>query len=87
MIPNYDNRFYEPINDDILSIKFIMERKLNERERAIIYLRIEDQTYESIGTTFGITKERVRQIFYKAIMKIRKTISKENNRIKRNFGI
>lgn len=53
--------------------------RLDENERKIIKLRFgldgeEPMTLESVGRTFGITRERVRQIEAKALNKLRKMV-------------
>ena len=55
-----------------------MER-LNETEKKILWLRYglgdeEPQTLESIGRMLGVTRERIRQIEKKTILKLRKRI-------------
>jgi RNA polymerase primary sigma factor len=55
-----------------------MLSELTPRERQIICLRFgigsggEDHTFEEIGRSVGLTKERVRQILNKALVKMRK---------------
>lgn len=49
--------------------------KLSEREQHIVRLRIyEGQTLEQCADVFGVTKERVRQIYENSLMKIRKSL-------------
>lgn len=45
---------------------------IDDREKDIIRRRFEGQTFDEIGNTFGITRERVRQILAKSANKIRK---------------
>jgi len=50
--------------------------ELNERERAVVRLRfgLEDgqaHTLEEVGKTFGVTRERIRQIESKTLAKLR----------------
>jgi RNA polymerase primary sigma factor len=52
---------------------------LNENEKKILWLRYglgdeEPQTLEAIGKKFGVTRERIRQIEKKTILKLRKRI-------------
>jgi RNA polymerase primary sigma factor len=52
-------------------------------ERKVIMLRFgldgdEPQTLESIGKTFGVTRERIRQIEQKALNKLRKIVKRRN---------
>lgn len=68
----------ESANNQILKeqIKSVL-RTLTEREQKIISLRfgLEDgkqHTLEEVGTIFGVTRERIRQIEAKAIAKMRK---------------
>ncbi|HEX2966482.1 MAG TPA: sigma-70 family RNA polymerase sigma factor [Syntrophorhabdaceae bacterium] len=56
---------------------------LSPDERKVISLRFgldgdDSQTLESIGKIFGVTRERIRQIEQKAIIKLRKTVKKKN---------
>lgn len=57
--------------------------QLDSNESTILRLRFglesdEPQTLESIGKTFGVTRERVRQIEVKALDKLRRIISQSN---------
>lgn len=56
---------------------------LSPDERRVISLRFgldgdDAQTLESIGRIFGVTRERIRQIEQKAIIKLRKTVKRKN---------
>jgi RNA polymerase primary sigma factor len=56
---------------------------LNADERKVILLRFgldgdEPQTLELIGKTFGVTRERIRQIEQKALNKLRKIVKRKN---------
>lgn len=42
----------------------------NEREKNVIFLRSNSKTLEEIGTEYGITRERIRQIEAKALRKL-----------------
>lgn len=44
---------------------------LNEREASILRRRFDDETLDAIGTDYGISKERVRQIEQGAVEKLR----------------
>lgn len=58
---------------EIISIVFESMKKLPERERRILQLRhIEGVILPSIAKEMGLTKERVRQLEHKAILKLRK---------------
>ncbi|HBL22555.1 MAG TPA: RNA polymerase subunit sigma [Deltaproteobacteria bacterium] len=85
VIPNPDNE--EPLS--ILEHTRRMEEvaswldTLNSDERKVIMLRFgldgdEPQTLESIGKTFGVTRERIRQIEQKALNKLRKIVKRRN---------
>ncbi len=85
VIPNPDNE--EPLS--ILEHTKRMEEvaswldTLNSDERKVIMLRFgldgdEPQTLESIGKTFGVTRERIRQIEQKALNKLRKIVKRRN---------
>ncbi len=56
------------------------ERKITERENKVLKLRvIEGNTYEEIASKFKLTKERIRQIYEKAISKSEGISYKINN--------
>ncbi len=85
VIPNPDNE--EPLS--ILEHTRRMEEvaswldALNSDERKVILLRFgldgdEPQTLELIGKTFGVTRERIRQIEQKALNKLRKIVKRRN---------
>jgi len=85
VIPNPDNE--EPLS--ILEHTRRMEEvaswldTLNTDERKVILLRFgldgdEPQTLELIGKTFGVTRERIRQIEQKALNKLRKIVKRKN---------
>ncbi len=85
VIPNPDNE--EPLS--ILEHTRRMEEvaswldTLNSDERKVIMLRFgldgdDPQTLESIGKTFAVTRERIRQIEQKALNKLRKIVKRKN---------
>lgn len=43
---------------------------LTQRERDIIYSRLEGKTLEQIGNQYNMTRERVRQIYVKGVSKL-----------------
>ena len=45
--------------------------QLNDREIDILKMRKEKYTLEQIGRKYGITRERVRQIYSKSLKKIK----------------
>ncbi len=60
--------------------------ELNDRERTIIGLRyglgdVQPQTLEEIGKTFGVTRERIRQIQNIALQKLRDSIRRRDSGI------
>lgn len=55
-------------------VQKIIGRKLNDREKYILEKRSEGQTLEKIGYKYGITKERIRQVEYRALQKIREEV-------------
>ncbi|MBI5454144.1 MAG: sigma-70 family RNA polymerase sigma factor [Deltaproteobacteria bacterium] len=82
-----DDRFPAPM--DIIDESRRQERingwlgMLDDNERTIIRLRFgldedEPQTLESIGRSFGVTRERVRQIEVKALDKLKKIIKQSD---------
>jgi len=48
----------------------VVESVLNPRERRLLKMRIDNLTYEKIGTEFGITRTRAHEICTKALDKI-----------------
>ena len=60
--------------------------ELNERERAIVRLRfgLDDgqvHTLEEVGQTFGVTRERIRQIESKTLQKLRHPVRSKQLRV------
>jgi RNA polymerase sigma factor (sigma-70 family) len=52
--------------------KILAVKPLLEREEKVIWLvLIEEQTFKDVGLQLGVTQERVRQIYLKAIRKLR----------------
>ena len=66
-----------------LIVKVSECRWLDERERSILLHRYglqqgsEPLTLEEVGTRFGVTKERIRQIEARALQKLRKIAEEE----------
>lgn len=54
---------------------------LTERELSVCSLLIKGQSLQSVAKPLGLTRERVRQIFHKAIFKIRKAHQETINKI------
>lgn len=57
--------------------------KLSPREQICVKMRYglydgEPYSLESIGKRFGVTRERIRQVILKAILKLRKSITKDS---------
>lgn len=52
--------------------RHVMETVLTEREMQIYDLRWQGHTYEELGQIYGLSKERIRQIYSKALSKLRK---------------
>lgn len=53
--------------------KFLM-KGINNRERAIVRSKCEGKTLEAIGIEYDISKERVRQLYYATLKKIRERL-------------
>ena len=72
-VPNVEKHAVSTaIKEEILR----MLETLNARERRIVEMRFglatgAPQTLETVGSEFGVTRERIRQIEYKAILKLR----------------
>lgn len=58
------------------------DKKINDREREVIKLRFgfydRKYTLQEVGDMLGVTRERIRQIEKKALMKLRKTATRKN---------
>ena len=52
--------------------RHVMEDILSTREMQIYDLRWQGHTYEELGQIYGLSKERIRQIYSKALSKLRK---------------
>lgn len=92
-IPYDDLDVFENDHNDILEyenneynkyyVRSLLTR-LSKRERDILIrlygIGVREETLESVGDTFGLTRERVRQIKEKAIKKIRESIQSSYNR-------
>ena len=66
---------FNAIPDDGISCAL---RGLTDKEREVLKMRYEDgMTYEAVGKTYGVTRERVRQIEQKALRKLRHPAFKE----------
>ncbi len=81
-----DTKVVDPRNiiEDLDRFSHVQEwmEDLNDNEREILALRFgledhEPQTLDTIGKKFGVTRERIRQIEAKSLLKLRKTM--ENN--------
>jgi RNA polymerase primary sigma factor len=82
-----DERVENPLesnerNDQILTLTELIER-LNEREKKIIKLRFgltgkDPMKLEEIGKVFRLTRERIRQLEFKALTKLRVWIHSKN---------
>lgn len=92
-IPCDDLDIFEDDHNDIIDFEENEKNKydvcslltcLSNREREILIrvfgIGVREETLESIGDTFGLTRERVRQIKEKAIKKIRENIHSLNNK-------
>lgn len=74
------NKIFERV--EMFSILDSIMNQLSERERKIIYLRFGlknngEETLDSIGKKFKVTRERVRQIEAAAILKMKKMMHKK----------
>ena len=93
-ISSEDLDVFEDNHNDILDYEDKEENKyyvrsflayLSERERNILIrvfgIGVKEETLESIGKAYGLTRERVRQIKEKAIKKLRVIVRSASNRI------
>lgn len=62
-------------DDEEEAFASMMDASLSERERGVLYayygLGTQPQTYEQIGRTYNVTRERVRQVLLKSLRKLR----------------
>lgn len=58
--------------------KYLDNNKIKEREYSIFCSRLEGKTLEELGTSFGVTRERVRQIEVKILEKIKNNFVRED---------
>ncbi len=75
--PSAESSFNRLDNEDLLGQVAVWIGSLTEHEREILRLRFglddeEPQTLEAIGKRFGVTRERIRQIEARSIVKLRK---------------
>ncbi len=81
-IADANSEYEETVIDDICSEEFrniLLNSDLSEREIEILYMRYgfydgKRYTLEQVGSVFGLTRERIRQIEAKALMKLRTNI-------------
>lgn len=71
--PNNPDELYSviPIANVEKTINVVCDFVLTKKEKDILFDYYNNETYESIGKKYGITKERIRQIYSKAIRKLR----------------
>lgn len=79
-IKEKQNNLWEGINEVDMNIIFdIALNKLSEREKKIITLRFFYQkTLQEIGDLFKVSRDRIRQIEYEALKKMRRMIRKSD---------
>ena len=67
-----------------LARTLLNDKKINDREREVIKLRFgfydRKYTLQEVGDMLGVTRERIRQIEKKALMKLRKTATRTNTK-------
>lgn len=82
----FANAINQKLSSDYLKIKIQqIFNRLKEREKEVLNLRygldsndVDSMTLEEVGTIYGVTRERIRQIEAKAIRKLRVIFNKEN---------
>lgn len=57
---------------------YFSNNKIKQRDYAIFYGRLEGRTLEDLGNCFGVTRERVRQIEVKTLVKIKNIFVRED---------
>lgn len=77
--PSYDET-EEPVNEDSHLVEFL--NTLSEREKKVVIHRLgllgeKEKTFVSIGKSLGVGRERVSQIYKKAIRKLRHPCRKQ----------
>lgn len=83
---NQEKEVLEPLlNED--KHKFLTELNkrisiiLNEKEREILTMKCHGKSYHEIGVKFGISKERVRQLYIRSLEKIREFYLKKDDEL------
>jgi len=61
-----------PISQDVGEFLNTMKKQLTYREGDILELKLQGKTFDEIGDTLDLTRDRVRQIYEKALKRIRK---------------
>ncbi len=59
---------------DVRNLRALADVVLTPRERDIVWRMMEGDTLENVGKTYGLTRERIRQLKVKALAKLKKII-------------
>ena len=54
-------------------------RELDELQRAVVWLRLDDLTFEEIGRSFAMRKDQIHRVYQKAVTQLRARLCPERN--------
>lgn len=69
------------------SVTEIIEEQFEGREKEIFLFRLEDKTYEEISDEYGLTRERIRQIIARTLLKFPRVREDKYNYIFNKYNI